>query len=354
MNNLLNKIKEKSVIWLTISFILALALITFFADILFPFIFGMILAYFLDPIVDRLEGFGLGRFVSSIFVMTLTLGVIFVSAILVIPNLTEQARTVIILLPDFVYGLLLKLENFLPLPIDKEVLINDGISTFTESAQKYGGGVASQLASYAFALIDFIILFLIVPIITFYLLMDWNKITSTVSTYIPRKHSKEIHHIISEIDQTLSGFIRGQLLVCLILGLYYSTSLFWIGLNYCFLIGFFAGLISFIPFLGALLGAFLGLSVAFVQFWDTPNQILIVAIIFVLGQVLEGNLLTPKLVGNAVKLHPVLLMLAVSIGGAVAGLSGILLSVPVAAIFGVLARYFLRQYRKTAFFESDG
>ena len=130
-------------------------------------------------------------------------------------------------------------------------------------------------------------------------------------------------------------------------------TLFWLELNYCFLIGVFAGILSFIPFLGAILGATVALAVALFQFWGAPDQIVLVAVFFIVGQVIEGNFLTPKLVGGAVKLHPVFLMLAVSVGGAVAGLSGVLLSVPLAAIFGVLIRYFLKQYLETDGFTGE-
>jgi len=348
-----NFILRNSVSWLAIFFVIALVLITLFADILFPFIFGMILAYLLDPIVDRLEILGLNRFFSSITVMLLAFGIILFAGILVIPNLLEQAQSLIILAPDLLSAVFMNLEQFLPQTIDKEVLMKDSIAALKESAQKHGGGVASQLTSYAFALIDIIILFLIVPIITFYLLMDWDKIKIRISKYIPDEHAKEINEIVSEIDNTLSGFIRGQLLVCFILGFFYSITLLFVGLNYCFIVGFLAGLLSFIPFLGAFLGASVALSIALFQFWGLPDQIFLVIFIFIIGQILEGNILTPKLIGNAVKLHPVFLMIAVSIGGAIAGLSGVLLSVPVAAILGILIRYFLTQYLTTTFFSGD-
>ncbi len=349
----MNTIFRNNVIWLSVILIVALATIAFFSEVLFPFIFAMVLAYLLDPIVDRLEAFGLNRLSASILVMALAMGIIFVSAIVVLPTLIEQTQSIILLTPDFVDVVLVRLANLLPPHFDKELLINNGLSALTQSAQKYGADLASQLALYAVALVDLVVLFLIVPIITFYLLMDWNKIVSKVSKYLPSDRSDDIHLIILEIDETLSGFIRGQLLVCFILGLFYSVTLFWLELNYCFLIGVFAGILSFIPFLGAILGATVALAVALFQFWGAPDQIVLVAVFFIVGQVIEGNFLTPKLVGGAVKLHPVFLMLAVSVGGAVAGLSGVLLSVPLAAIFGVLIRYFLKQYLETDGFTGE-
>jgi predicted PurR-regulated permease PerM len=262
-------------------------------------------------------------------------------------------QALLIAIPEIYNYLILRIELILPQSSHKSMIVEDGLVALKTALRDNGIGLLSGFASYAAAVFDFLILFLIIPIITFYLLMDWNRITSKIDSYLPQVHLNEIRHIMSEIDGMLAGFLRGQLIVCSTLALFYSISLFVLDLKYSLLIGVFAGLISFIPFLGALVGATLGLIIASYQFWGAPELIGIVAIVFVSGQVLESHFLTPKLVGGAVKLHPVLLMFSVSIGGSIAGLSGVMLAVPIAAIFGVLVRHFLQRYLASSFFKGD-
>jgi predicted PurR-regulated permease PerM len=340
-------------VWISISFTLLLVITWSFSKVLSPFIFAIILAYLLDPLVDSLEKVGLPRVLSSILVMGIAVCFILLSILLVLPNIFEQMQALLIAIPEIYNYLILRIELILPQSSHKSMIVEDGLVALKTALRDNGIGLLSGFASYAAAVFDFLILFLIIPIITFYLLMDWNRITSKIDSYLPQVHLNEIRHIMSEIDGMLAGFLRGQLIVCSTLAMFYSISLFALDLKYSLLIGVFAGLISFIPFLGALVGATLGLIIASYQFWGAPELIGIVAIVFVSGQVLESHFLTPKLVGGAVKLHPVLLMFSVSIGGSIAGLSGVMLAVPIAAIFGVLVRHFLQRYLASSFFKGD-
>ena len=347
----MNFIFRNPVFWILIVFASILIIIWCFSKVLTPYIFGVILAYLLDPLVDKLENFGLPRTLSSIAIMILALSIIFVSIFLLIPALIEQIESLLMSLPDIYGHGLSAIESIVPKFVHKGLVSADSLSDFKNALATNGITIASKFASYALVAFDIFVLFLIVPVITFYLLMDWDKILNNFSNYLPQKSAEEIHKVIMKIDNVLSGFVRGQLLICLTLSLFYSGSLLALGLNYSLLIGLFAGLISFIPFLGASIGAIIALSVAALQFWSVPEMIAYVGVVFVAGQLFESNLLTPKLVGDSVRLHPVMIMLAVSVGGAISGLSGVMLAVPVAAIIAVLFRELLHKYLNSSFFQ---
>jgi predicted PurR-regulated permease PerM len=185
---------------------------------------------------------------------------------------------------------------------------------------------------------------LITPIITIYLLLDWDRLVAKVDRLLPLDHAKTIRNLSKEINDVIAGFIRGMGSVCCILGIYYAVALMFLGLEFGLVIGVFAGFLTFIPYLGAILGGIMAIGLSTVQFWGDWNPILLVIGIFVLGQLIEGNFLTPKLVGNSVGLHPVSLMLALSIFGSIFGLIGMMIAVPIAASMGVLVRFLINQY----------
>ena len=347
----MNFIFRNPVCWIIIVFVSLLTIIWCFSRILTPYIFGIILAYLLDPLVDKLESFGLPRTISSIAIMLLSLSIIFVCIFFLTPALIGQIQSLLSSLPDVYNRALNIFEYIVPEFFQTGLVSNDSLVGLKGALATNGINIAAKFASYAIVALDLLVLFLIVPVITFYLLMDWDKILNNFSNHLPQGSAKEIYDVIQKIDNVLSGFVRGQLLICLTLGLLYSVSLLALGLNYSLLIGLFAGLISFIPFLGASVGAIIALTVAALQFWNTPEMIAYVGVIFIIGQLFESNLLTPKLVGKSVRLHPVMIMLSVSIGGALAGLSGVMLAVPVAAISAVLFREVLRKYLSSSFFQ---
>ncbi len=182
------------------------------------------------------------------------------------------------------------------------------------------------------------------PVVTFYLLLDWDKMIGRVNELLPREHAPTIRRLASEIDATLASFIRGQGLVCLILGTYYAVALAIVGLNFGLVIGAVAGLVTFIPYVGALIGGLLAIGLALFQFWGEWWWIVAVWAIFQSGQFVEGNILTPKLVGSSIGLHPVWLLFALSLFGALFGFVGLLVAVPVAAMLGVVARFAIEKY----------
>ena len=229
-----------------------------------------------------------------------------------------------------------------------------GFDHVLESAFSFNGVLNSALG-----IINVLVLIVVVPVVAFYLLLDWDNMIAKIDELLPRDHAPTIRKLASEIDNTLASFIRGQGTVCLVLGLYYAIALMIAGLNFGIVVGFIAGLITFIPYVGALVGGVLAIGLALFQFWgfsETVNgetvthatnwlRIGIVGSIFMVGQFLEGNILTPKLVGSSVGLHPVWLLFALSVFGSLFGFVGMLVAVPVAAMLGVVARFAIAQYR---------
>ena len=191
------------------------------------------------------------------------------------------------------------------------------------------------------------LLFVIVPVVAFYLLYDWDNMVAKVDDLLPRDHAPTIRHLAAEIDKTLASFIRGMGTVSLILGTYYAVALMLVGLQFGLVVGALAGLVTFIPYVGALVGGALAIGLALFQFWGDWVSIGLVAGIFVLGQIVEGNVLTPKLVGSSVGLHPVWLIFALSVFGSLFGFVGMLVAVPVAAVIGVVARFGIGGYKKS-------
>ncbi|HUG60453.1 MAG TPA: AI-2E family transporter, partial [Methylomirabilota bacterium] len=178
----------------------------------------------------------------------------------------------------------------------------------------------------------------------FYMLLDWDRMVDRIDSFMPREHLGTIRELAREMDQGVSNFVRGQVSVSTLLGLFYAIGLTMAGLNFGLLIGLFAGVISFIPYVGSIVGGVLAIGVALVQFWPDWTMVLIVGVIFAVGQFVEGNILQPKLVGGSVGLHPVWLMFALFAFGALFGFVGMLVAVPAATAFAVLIRFALRKY----------
>ena len=239
--------------------------------------------------------------------------------------------------------------------IDKILLLSElfGVSTdylLKDSNMANGlqfiGSVIRSVVSSGFAFFNLLSLLLITPVVAFYMLRDWDKFIAKVDSLLPRKSRESVREQAREIDRTLAGFIRGQLSVCLILGTYYSTGLYLVGLELGVVVGFVAGIISFIPYIGSISGFVVSLAIAFAQF-NSWTPILQVVAVFLSGQFIEGNFLTPKLVGDNVGLHPVWVMFALLAGGVLLGFLGLMIAVPVAAIIGVLVRHAIDNYKNS-------
>ena len=314
-------------------------------DMLLPFILGGAVAYCLDPIADRLQRWGLSRLVSTSIITLVAMLVFLLAILLIVPLLVEQAIALFNIAPAISTKLWGFLTTRLPDLLDNSSSIRQSLTGLGETIQSRGGDLVNGLATSLSSIVNILVLIVVVPVVSFYLLLDWDNLVAKIDELVPRDHVNNVRRLGREIDATLASFIRGQGTVCFIQGLYYAIALMLTGLNYGIVVGFLAGIISFIPYVGALVGGSLALGLGLFQFWGDWTSIGIIAVIFTIGQVLEGNFLTPKLVGKSVGLHPVWLIFALSVFGGLFGFVGMLVAVPVAAMIGVVARFFIAKYK---------
>ena len=328
-----------------IASVMFLVVLWFLGDVILPFVLGGAIAYFLDPVADRLEKLGCTRAIAVSIITLIALLIFIVMALLVIPTLIEQTLSLINIAPQLFNDLQSFLTERFPQLVDEESTLRKSLIAVGETIRDRGGQVLDTVVGSAASLINIVVLFVIVPVVAFYLLYDWDRMVADLDDMLPRDHAPVIRDLAGQVDKTLASFIRGMGTVCLILGTYYAVALMIVGLQFGLVVGFVAGLITFIPYVGAVVGGALAVGLALFQFWGDWISIGLVATIFVLGQVAEGNFLTPKLVGNSVGLHPVWLIFALSVFGALFGFVGMLVAVPVAACIGVLARFAISQYK---------
>jgi predicted PurR-regulated permease PerM len=318
-------------------------------DILLPFIAGFVLAYFLDPVADRLERLGLPRIAATLLILACAIAAVVVGILVIVPVVADQALKFAQELPGLVKALVARLDEVTPQSM-KDLLASAGGSTggsFGDMVGKATSWLATFIQSIwsgGMALVNLLSLLIVTPIVAFYLLLDWDHLVAKVDSWLPRDHVEELQAIARDIDTALAGFIRGQGTVCLLLGLFYAIGLSLAGLKFGLAIGMAAGLLSFVPYVGALIGGLSAIGVGLVQFWPDYSSILIIIGVFVAGQFIEGNFLSPKLVGGSIGLHPVWLMFALFAFGYLFGFVGLLLAVPLAAAAGVLVRYGLTRY----------
>ncbi|MEM5519743.1 AI-2E family transporter [Sulfitobacter sp. AS59] len=329
----------------------ALVILWFTGDILLPFLIGAAIAYFLDPVADRLETLGLSRAMATAVITLLALLIFVLMALLVVPTLVNQAINLIEIAPELTRNFIDFLTDRFPTLLVEGSTLRTSITGIGATIQERGGELLNTALASAASLLNILLLFVIVPVVAVYLLLDWDRMVAQIDSLLPRDHAPVIRRLARDIDKTLASFIRGMGTVCLILGAYYAIALMLVGLQFGLVVGFIAGLVTFIPYLGAVLGGVLAIGLALFQFWGDWVSIGLVAAIFVLGQMLEGNFLTPKLVGNSVGLHPVWLILALSVFGSLFGFVGMLAAVPIAAALGVVARFATEQYRESVLYK---
>jgi len=315
------------------------------SEILLPFVAGMVLAYFLDPVADRCEDLGMPRALATTVTMAAALLIFVAVFVLIFPLLQEQAVTLFDALPRIYNELRTTLEEVAPRLIEKA----GTTAQAGETLPAWALNVIGRIWRSGMALFNFLSLLFVTPVVAWYLLRDWDRIVAKVDQWLPRPYAEEIRGQMSEIDKRLAGFVRGQAIVCILLAAFYGTGLTALGLDYGLVVGVVAGVISFIPYVGSVTGFVLSMALALVQF-DNPWWIGAVALVFIIGQAIEGNFLTPKFVGGRVGLHAVWVILALFAGGALFGFVGILVAVPVAAVIGVLVRYLLQRYLESRYY----
>ncbi|HVZ06122.1 AI-2E family transporter [Hyphomicrobium sp.] len=351
------QIERHAFFWTVAAFLFAY-LVQLLAPVLLPFVIGLLLAYFFDPVVNTLRRIGLPRWASSILLLTLLIFLVVLGLIFLVPILVQQAAGLVEAAPRQIDRLKVMIEagarDYLgPRYPQAEGMLRSALDSFTSSAPSLLGGVAKSIWNQGAAAFNFVSFLLITPVVFFYTLRDWPKIVAKVDSWLPRDSVTQLRALAIEIDERVSAFIRGQGAVCIILALYYAATLSFAGLEYGLLVGLFTGLAAFIPIFGWSIGAFTAVSLAILQFWPDYWSILIVVAIMLVGQALESAVLSPSIIGSEVGLHPVWLIFALLTFSYLFGFLGLLVAVPVSAAIGVLVRFALKTYLESSVYKGE-
>jgi predicted PurR-regulated permease PerM len=344
---------KRLLFWLFIG-LLFFVFVYLIRSVLLPFVLGAAIAYFLDPPADKLQSLGLSRTAATSSLTGLFFVLLIVALAIIVPTLASQLSGLISDIPAYVNALE---TSYAPTVIDYVGTLPEGASEkLREAASGLSGtvlgvvaGAAGNVFSSGMALMNLLSLVLITPVVAFYLLRDWDRITQHIDNLLPRAHANTIREQLHLIDQTLAGFIRGQINVCLLLGAFYAIGLSLVGLKFGALIGLATGFLVILPYVGLIFGMGVGLAVAFFQF-DDMSYVGMVLAVFVVGQIIEGNFVTPKLVGEKVGLHPVWIIFGMLAGAALFGFVGILIAVPATAVLGVLIRFATARYLESGYY----
>jgi sporulation integral membrane protein YtvI len=348
----------KKTVIITLGIVLLLYFIFISRDILLPFVIAMTIAYMLDPVVDRLEKWKIPRAISIILLIFILVSLLVLLCIIVFPLIRMQVDHLIENTPMYIERtkemVLPVLDRLAKSHSEKaQKILEEGLKRFSllpltilTSATSFLFGALSSLVNIIFVVINL----LIIPVATFYLLKDFDRIKEAVKGYLPASSKETITEKIKEIDTVLGAFIRGQFTVSLILAVIYCIGLYLINAPLGILIGIIAGLANIVPYLGLVVGLAPALILVFLQFRDINHLIMVLAL-FGAAQMLEGLFITPRIVGDKVGLHPVAIMIAILIGAKFFGFIGILLAVPVSAVLKVFVDTGLAQYKNSDFFK---
>ncbi len=349
-------------------FLLALAAAFFWlvyrlAPVITPFVIAAALAYLGDPVVDRLEKVSIGKWhisrtlaVSIVFV--LMTGGLFLLFLIVFPLLQKQVEHLVQSVPgalEWFAGIVLpwlqaKL-GLTSLSLDTET-ITHALQAYWKELSSATLSVLGTVSRSGQAVLGWLINLVLIPVVTFYLLRDWDLLVDGIRKLLPRRIESAVIRLSSEIDEVLAAFVRGQLIVMFALGVIYTAGLWLLGLDLAFIIGMGAGLLSIVPYLGTMVGLVAAVLAAAFQFQDLFSMAMVL-LVFAVGQTLEGMVLTPKLVGDRIGLHPVAVIFAILAGGQLFGFLGILLALPVTAALNVLVRHLRDEYTKSTLYHED-
>lgn len=338
--------------------VVTVLLLWFFVSVssaLTPFVVALIISYFLAPIVTFLQRHKIPRSIGTVVVMVGFIMIIALISLTVFPVLYKQ---VVILITravshkseinEVLPRILGELDSFNP---ELKAKLKESLIGFSSEFMSFFSAMLSKLVNSGFAAINIISIIFITPIVLFYTLRDWNQIILALEHLVPRRYAGAAQQLFHDIDRSLSGFIRGQTLVCIILGFYYAIALTFVGIESGIALGVISGILTFIPYVGVLFSTFLCVLVAVIQF-GTIHHALVVLGVFLVGQFLEGHFFVPKLVGHNVNLHPVWIMFGIMAGGALLGFVGVLLALPLTAVLGVIIRFALAHYHNSPFYKS--
>jgi predicted PurR-regulated permease PerM len=329
--------------------IAAWAALQLFASILLPFVAAAGIAYFLDPPATKLARNGIPRGLASLLLIIALIAAGLLFALLLWPLLLSQIGILINRLPGYVEGLrtfaaqvIARLQERLgPDFVDEK--LRDLVGGQVGAMLSFIAGALRGVIGGGFALFNVLTLAVVTPVVAFYLLRDWPRVVARIDSWLPRRYAGVLHAQAREVDRILSAWLRGQAMCCIALALFYACGLSLVGLDLSLIVGLSAGMLSFIPYVGTITGAVTAIGLAFAQF-PTWTGVAEVAGVFVLGNIVEGYVIYPRFLGDRVELHAVWVIFALFAGGAAFGFLGVLLAVPVAAIIGVLSRFWLRRY----------
>lgn len=344
--------------WIAVLIVSAL-LLRLLAPVLLPFVVGLALAYFVNPLVDFLGRMKIPRWLSALLILIGATCIVGMALIFLLPVLAEQARSLIEAAPaefERLRGIVetYARERFGNRSPAVETAVKNMLDSISGALPDLTASVAGKLWNQGFAAFNFLALMLVTPLVFFYALLDWPKLVARIDSWLPRDHAQQLRGLASEIDERVSAFVRGQGTVCLILAVFYATALSAIGLRYGLLVGLLTGLASFIPFAGWALGLIAASILGIVQYWPDVMSILLVPSVFLAGQALDAGFLGPKIVGSKVGLHPVWLIFALLTFSYLFGFLGLLVAVPVSAAIGVLVRFGLRTYLASSVYNGQG
>ena len=340
-------------IWVT-ALLISISFIFFASSILMPFVAGVAVAYFLDPLADKLETFGFSRTIATSLITVSFFAIAILILVMVFPLLQSQVLGFFGKMPALVHNLKNWLAPFSE--ILSESVSSEKLDPFSGNSETYNGtlvtwfaGLLKGIVKGGLAVFNALSLLLVTPVVCFYFLRDWDKIVSKIHGWLPRGFASSIRLIALDIDSTIAGFVRGQGTVWLFLAIFYGVGLTIVGLDFGLMVGVVTGFISFIPYFGMLIGMVVALLISIAQFGEIIEVVLVFAV-FGIGQAIESMFLTPRLVGEKVGLHAIWVIFSLMVGGSMFGFTGILLAVPVAATIGVLVRFFLAQYLKSSLY----
>ncbi|MEM6780659.1 MAG: AI-2E family transporter [Pseudomonadota bacterium] len=332
------------------AFALLIAFLWVFKGVLTPFILGIAIAYLLEPLVHVLHKIGIKRWLASLLMLVLFFTILSLVIIFIVPPVYRELTELIRKIPDYADAVIAFASPHLEM-LQAKLGLN-GMDQFQGFLKNNAGkifqagtGVLAGLASGGQIFMSFMALVLLTPIVAFFMMREWPKATAFVEGLYPERYADTIKDLLTKIDTKIAGFVRGQLMVALVLGIVYAVVLSIAGLNYGFLIGIAAGVAGIIPLVGSTLGLIVSVVVAWLQTGGDLGFVGLIAGIFIVGQVLEGNVLTPKLIGDSVGLHPLWIIFALMAGGSLFGIAGMLLAVPITASIGVLIGYAIEQYK---------
>ena len=321
-------------------------------SILSPFICAIIVAYFLDPLASNLEKHKFSRTAATATIVGAVIVVAIVIVVLIVPILYYQFIALIHSLPSYIeIGTQKIYPKIIHILGEVGIDLNPDIKSYLvdQDVRKilgYSDDILGNIMRSGMAFFNILSLVFVTPILVFYMIRDWNIFIAKINHLIPSQYSPTVRKFFTEIDKTLSGYVRGQFNVCLILGMLYAIGLVSIGLDFGFLIGFLTGFMSFIPYVGMLVGVITALIVGLFQDNFGVNDFIMMTVIFFIGQIIESNFLTPKLIGNKVGIHPVWIIFGLFSFGIIFGFVGLLLAVPMTAIIGVVVKFLLIEYKK--------